>query len=94
MIAQVARADGLALRAAVLGLLDLTRPTTQEDERDELTYTSNKERMPPHGLSSAASGCDVPHSLRGTRMWLTARKWRCAWNRTNKKELRRRIGGA
>jgi len=43
MITQVARTDGLALRAAVLGLLDLTRPTTQEDERDELTYTSIKD---------------------------------------------------
>jgi hypothetical protein len=42
MITQVARTDGLALRAAVLGLLDLKRLLAQEDECDELTYTSNK----------------------------------------------------
>ena len=42
MITQVARTDALALRAAVLGLLDLKRLLAQEDECDELTYTSNK----------------------------------------------------
>ena len=42
MITQVARTDGLALRAAVLGPLDLKRLLAQEDECDELTYTSNK----------------------------------------------------
>jgi hypothetical protein len=45
MITQVARTDALALRAAVLGLLDLKRLLAQEDECDELLYTSNKSGM-------------------------------------------------